>query len=42
MRSSDNAPDEEILDKVEVIFNKTLAVIVVITFVSVILWVVFN
>ncbi len=42
MRSSDNAPDDEILDKVEVIFNKTLAVIVVTTFVSVILWVVFN
>jgi len=42
MISSDNAPDDEILDKVEVIFNKTLAVIVATTFLSVILWVVFN
>lgn len=42
MRNSDSAPDEEILDKVEVIFNKTLAVIVATTFLSVILWVAFN
>ena len=42
MRNSDSAPDEEILDKVEVIFNKTLAVIVATTFLSVILWVLFN
>jgi len=42
MRNSDSAPDEEILDKVEVIFNKTLAVIVASTFLSVILWVALN
>ena len=42
MRNSDSAPDEEILDKVELIFNKTLAVIVATTFLSVILWVAFN
>jgi len=42
MRNSDSAPDEEILEKVELIFNKTLAVIVATTFLSVILWVVFN
>lgn len=42
MRNSDSAPDAEILDKVEVIFNKTLAVIVATTFLSVILWVAFN
>ena len=42
MRNSDSAPDEEILDKVELIFNKTLAVIVAATFLSVILWVAFN
>ena len=42
MRNSDSAPDEEILEKVELIFNKTLAVIVAATFLSVILWVVFN
>lgn len=42
MRNSDSAPDEEILEKVELIFNKTLAVIVATTFLSVILWVAFN
>ena len=42
MRSSDNAPDAEILDKIEVIFNKTLAVIVAAVFLSVFLWVAFN
>jgi len=42
MRNSDSAPDAEILEKVELIFNKTLAVIVATTFLSVILWVAFN
>ena len=42
MRNSDSAPDEEILEKVELIFNKTLAVIVATTFLSVILWLAFN
>ncbi len=42
MRNSDSAPDDEILDKVEVTFNKTLAVIVATTFLSVILWAAFN
>ena len=42
MRNSDNAPDAEILDKVEVILNKTLGVIVAAAFLSVILWAVLN
>jgi len=42
MRSSDNAPDAEILDKIELIVNKALGVIVAVTFLSVILWAVFN
>ena len=42
MRNSDSAPDDEILDKVEVKFNKTLAVIVATTFLIVILWAAFN
>jgi len=42
MRNSDNAPDAEILDKIELIVNKALGVIVAATFLSVILWAVFN
>jgi len=42
MRNSDNAPDAEILDKIELIANKALGVIVAATFLSVILWAVFN
>ena len=42
MRNSDNAPDAEILDKVEVILNKTLGVIVAAAFLSVFFWVALN